>query len=158
MDDDTTIVADLFDHLVRAQILLWNAVDARLRAEHDLPLSWFEPMRVVARGDHPRVHDIATTLLITDGGASKLVDRLASAGFLHRHRHPDDGRATWLELTDAGRDILAAAESTFHDELADRLGRTMSGERLSELVDALALVRDVAGRPAPTSAGTGETV
>lgn len=141
MDDDTTIVADLFDHLVRAQILLWNAVDARLRAEHDLPLSWFEPMRVVARGDHPRVHDIATTLLITDGGASKLVDRLASAGFLHRHRHPDDGRATWLELTDAGRAVLAAAEATFHHELAERLGPTMSGARLREVGEALAHIR-----------------
>ncbi len=54
MADDEATMADLFDHLVRAQILLWNAVDGRLRDVHDLPLSWFEPMRVVAGRDHAR--------------------------------------------------------------------------------------------------------
>ncbi|MBE7160702.1 MAG: winged helix-turn-helix transcriptional regulator [Williamsia herbipolensis] len=144
---DETVAAELFDHLVRAQILLWNAVDGRLRDVHDLPLSWFEPMRVVAGRDHARVHDIATTLLITDGGASKLVDRIAAAGYLDRHRHPDDGRATWLELTGSGRAVLAAAEKTFHDELAHRLGSTMSVERLREMTDALASVRRQAADP-----------
>ncbi|MEH3155855.1 MAG: MarR family transcriptional regulator [Gordonia paraffinivorans] len=145
-DDD--VADEFFDHLVRAQILLWNAVDGRLREDHDLPLSWFEPMRVVAAHDHARVHDIAVTLLITDGGASKLVDRIAAAGYLHRHRHPDDGRATWLELTQDGAAVLAAAEATFRDELTRRLGTTLPGDRLREMADALARVRQSAGGPA----------
>ncbi|WP_299568928.1 MarR family winged helix-turn-helix transcriptional regulator [uncultured Williamsia sp.] len=152
MDDDTAIVADLFDHLVRAQILLWNAVDGRLRADHDLPLSWFEPMRVIASRDHARVRDIATTLLVTDGGASKLVDRIAAAGFLHRHRHPDDGRAAWLELSDSGRQVLAAAEASFHDELSRRLGSTMSADHIRELAGSLAILRTVAASAGSASA------
>jgi DNA-binding MarR family transcriptional regulator len=109
-------------------------------------------MRVVARLEYPRVRDIATTLLITDGGASKLVDRIGSAGYLDRHRHPEDGRAAWLELTDAGRAVLADAEKSFGDEVSRRLASTMSGDRLRELGDALARIRGAAGDRATTDA------
>jgi hypothetical protein len=33
---------------VRFETELWNALDARLRTEFDLPMTWFEPMRVIA--------------------------------------------------------------------------------------------------------------
>ena len=38
----------LFNELVRFETELWNAIDARLQAEHGLPLSRFEPMQVIA--------------------------------------------------------------------------------------------------------------
>ena len=31
----------LFSDLIRFETDLWNAVDARLRSEYDLPLTWF---------------------------------------------------------------------------------------------------------------------
>ena len=46
----------------RVQILSWNAVDARLRVEHDVPLTWFEPMRIVARVDENVLAHLETTL------------------------------------------------------------------------------------------------
>ena len=33
----------LFNDLIRFEIELWNAVDARLKREFDLPLTHFEP-------------------------------------------------------------------------------------------------------------------
>jgi hypothetical protein len=36
--------AHLFGQMIRFETELWNAVDRRLRAGHDLPLTWFEPM------------------------------------------------------------------------------------------------------------------
>ena len=45
-------VADLrlvYSDLVRFEIELWGAVEARLRAECDLQLTWFEVMRLPAR-------------------------------------------------------------------------------------------------------------
>src|ERR1700746_2656985 len=41
-----TDLLDLFHQLIRFETELWNAVDARLRAELSLPLSRFEPMQV----------------------------------------------------------------------------------------------------------------
>ena len=50
--NDRTVMTDLkalFSELIRFETELWNAVDARLRADYDLPLSRFEPMQVIAR-------------------------------------------------------------------------------------------------------------
>lgn len=48
-------LADLFSNLVRLETELWDLVDHRLRKDHDLPLSWFEPMQVVDRVVDSRV-------------------------------------------------------------------------------------------------------
>jgi DNA-binding MarR family transcriptional regulator len=114
--------ADVFERLVRVQILLWNAVDSRLREAHELPLTWFEPMRVVAELGQARVRDIAETLVITEGGASKLVDRIQAAGYLDRQPHPDDGRSSQLVLTAKGNELLEAARRTRDAELEHRMG------------------------------------
>ena len=60
----------LFNELVRFETELWNAVDARLRAEHDLPLHRFEPMQIIDRTPECRVYDIADTLSMTILAAS----------------------------------------------------------------------------------------
>jgi MarR family transcriptional regulator, organic hydroperoxide resistance regulator len=39
----------LFNEIVRFEIALWNAVDAQLKDDFDLPLTHFEPMSVIDR-------------------------------------------------------------------------------------------------------------
>jgi DNA-binding MarR family transcriptional regulator len=73
---DARSAETVFNVLIRFEIELWNAVDARLRADCDLPLSRFAPMQVIARHGSCRVHDIADELSMTVGGTSKQVDRI----------------------------------------------------------------------------------
>src|SRR3954453_348471 len=87
-----TDLTALFHDLVRLQIEVWNAVDARLRATPGLPLTWFEPMSVIGSRSVCRVQDIAAELVITVGGTSKLVDRLEGAGDVPRPAPPAGGR------------------------------------------------------------------
>lgn len=112
----------LFAVLVRFETGLWNAVDARLRTECELPLSWFAPLRVVAGLGSCRVRDIADELAITVGATSKRVDRLEAAALCHRRAHPTDGRSSIIELTPAGTRLLARADAVFEDELRTQLG------------------------------------
>ncbi len=133
--------AEVFDRLVRVQILLWNGVDDRLREEHDLPLTWFELMRVVARLDQARVRDIAEALIITEGGVSKLADRIQAAGYLSRQQHPVDGRSSQVVLTPAGREILRAAAATLDDELSDRIGAVLTSDVMARFNATLELLR-----------------
>ena len=72
-------LTDAFTRLVRVQTDLWNAVDARVRADHSVPLTDLTALQVVAATATCRVHDLVTTLHITVGGASKVVDRLVAA-------------------------------------------------------------------------------
>src|SRR5258708_3246756 len=122
----------LFSELIRFETDLWNAVDARLRSEHDLPLTWFEPMQVMSKYTACRCFDIKEELSITVGGTSKLVDRIEAAGLCRRRANPDDRRSQIIELTPAGRRLLAKATKTFEDELQARLGSVVTGRALDQ--------------------------
>jgi len=134
------VLSVLFSDLVRLETDLWELVDRRLRRDHDLQLSWFEPMQVMDRVPDCRVADIAEALSITLGGASKLVDRIEDAGWCGRAPNPADARSSLLSLTTAGRRLLTAARASFEDELEACLGAALPPEALA----ACALtVRDV---------------
>jgi len=131
----------LFDQLIRFETELWNAVDARLRAEFDLPLSRLEPMQVIARRSSCRVYDIADELSITIGGTSKLVDRIEAAGYCVRRANPDDRRSSIIELTAAGRRILAKATKVFEEELRTRIGSAVPERSLRQFYATLVKLR-----------------
>ena len=131
----------LFSELIRFETELWNAVDARLRSEHDLQLTWFEPMQVMSKHTGCRVFDIKEELSITVGGASKLVDRIEAAGLCRRRPNPDDMRSQIIELTPAGRRLLAKATKSFEDELRTRLESVVTGRALDQLVATLTRLR-----------------
>ena len=115
----------VFSVLIRFETELWNAVDARLRADCDLPLSRFAPMQVIALHGSCRIHDIAGELSMTVGGTSKLVDRIEAAGYCTRSPNPGDRRSSVIELTPAGSGVLARATAVFEDELRSQLGTAM---------------------------------
>src|ERR1700754_4343622 len=131
----------LFSELIRFEIELWNAIDARLRFEYDLPLTHFEPMHVIAHRESCRVNDIAAELVITVGGASKLVDRIEAVGLCRRRANPADGRSSIIELTTAGRGLLDDATKTLEHELANRLGSGVSAQSLRQFTETLSRLR-----------------
>ncbi|TVS99468.1 MarR family transcriptional regulator [Amycolatopsis bartoniae] len=111
----------MFDDLIRFEVLLWNALDARLRDEVGLPLGSLDVMRIVARTSNCRVYDIATALGITVGGTSQAVDRLEKRGLCARRPNPDDRRSSLVELTPEGQELLEAALPVFDRELERHL-------------------------------------
>lgn len=131
----------LFSDLVRFETELWNDVDARLRADYDLPLHKFEPMQIIERTPECRVFDIAEALSITTGGVSKIVDSIEAGGHAKRRPNPDDRRSSIIELTPAGKRLLATATTTFEAELELRLGSTLSDRALRQFRLALNALR-----------------
>jgi DNA-binding MarR family transcriptional regulator len=109
----------MFTDLVRFQIVAWNAVDARLKAEHDLTLGSFEILRVIETTPNCRVNDIAEQMVITVGGVSKIVDRLESAGLVERSANPDDRRSSIVGLAASGISALEEASVTVDSSLAE---------------------------------------
>jgi DNA-binding MarR family transcriptional regulator len=131
----------LFSDLIRLETELWDLVDARLRRDHDLALSWFEPMQVIDSTPACRVIDIAEALSITIGGTSKLVDRIQNAGWCVRAPNPDDGRSSTIELTRTGRRLLTSARRTFTDEVGIRLGTSLSTRELQRFAATIHQLR-----------------
>ncbi|KQY46397.1 MarR family winged helix-turn-helix transcriptional regulator [Cellulomonas sp. Root137] len=114
---------DFFDALVRYETELWNHLDERLGDAEAVSLATLSALRVVGR--HPqdcRVHEIRTELAITVGAASKLVDRLERDGWAVRSANPGDRRSSFVALTPAGSDALAAGSALLERELREQLG------------------------------------
>jgi len=99
--------------LVRLEIMLWDRVDSRLRAEHSLSLAFFEALFFLSRSDDGslRVGDLAQAMRITVGGASKLVDRIERAGLVRREPDATDRRASKIALTSNGKLAFTAVIS-----------------------------------------------
>ncbi|PIM65844.1 MarR family transcriptional regulator, partial [Streptomyces sp. JV178] len=52
---------------------------------------------------------LAEDLSFTSGGLTRLMARMEEAGLITRHPHPEDRRASLLEATDKGNDLLDRA-------------------------------------------------
>lgn len=99
---------------LRAHAALTKALDAELEARHGLPLSSYEVLVHVAgaQDDRLRMCDLASSVLLSRSGLTRLVDRLERDGLIARESCPDDARGQFAVLTAAGRERLAAARAT----------------------------------------------
>lgn len=136
-----TEVVPVFSELIRLEIELWNAADARLRADFGLPLSRYEPMRVIDSHEACRVNTVAAELVITVGGASKLVDRIEASGHCRRRPDPKDGRSSTIDLTPSGKRLLAKATAALEAELTVRMATALSPRSLTQFAAHLVELR-----------------
>jgi len=84
-------------------------------------------------------------------GLSRLVQRMEADGLVVRHADPDDGRATVLAMTRAGRTRFAKADAVYTAALQEHFGRHLTGAQGRALEAALQPVtRGRAIRAAPS--------
>lgn len=84
-----------------------------------------------------RLTDLAEQAEMTKQSMAYLVGHLVERGYLQTSRHPDDGRAVLVELTDQGRAFIAAALAGSAD-LERKLATGMGGTKLAQLRQLLA--------------------
>lgn len=132
-----TELVQIFHDLVRVETMLWNAIDTALQNDCGLTLARFETMQIIKRSSPCRVHDIAEALAIGWSGASKIVDRVESAGHCRRRANPHDARSSLITLTPRGRAQLHKANDRVTAELEQRLAATLTPADLASLSLAL---------------------
>ena len=125
--------------LLRVHAQLSKALDAQLIAEHGLPLSSYEVLMHLsdAEGGRMRMNELASSVLLSRSGLTRLVDRLEREGYLERCSCAHDARGAFAVLTLAGREKVEAARTThlagvrelflsrFTDEELDAMGAAM---------------------------------
>jgi DNA-binding MarR family transcriptional regulator len=100
--------------MLRVHATLTKALDAELEAEHGLPLSSYEVLMHLhdAEGQRMRMSDLATTVILSRSGLTRLVDRLERDGLIERQSCPSDARGSFATLTSDGSRRLQAARAT----------------------------------------------
>jgi DNA-binding MarR family transcriptional regulator len=112
MLDDQELAA--WRGLLRVHASLSKALDAQLERDHGLPLTSYEVLRYLAdaEGQKMRMCDLASSVILSRSGLTRLVDRLEREGLLVRESCASDARGAFAKLTPAGHEKLAGARAT----------------------------------------------
>jgi DNA-binding MarR family transcriptional regulator len=139
--------------MLRAHAALTKALDADLEATHGIPLSTYEVLMYLndAEGGRMRMRDLATSVILSRSGLTRLVDRLEREGLLRRETCPSDARGAFAVLTPAGASKLAAARDGHLAGVRSLFLAHFSGEELDALGDAWErVVPGAASAPGPS--------
>lgn len=100
--------------MLRVQRAVVSELDAELQAKHHLSLSSFEVLLHLSRQPERRMRltALAESVVLTQSGISRLIDRLEQAGLVRREPFPGDARGAYAALTEEGLAHLRAAEVT----------------------------------------------
>lgn len=130
----------LWRNVYHVNAVIRSALSARLDAEggcslleHDL-MSWLE----VKSENRPRMLDLAGLLGVTQGGVTRLVDRLAARGWVEREQPPGNRRVMYARLTDEGQATLSSTRKAYFKALREELTARLADDEIAGLTDLLA--------------------
>jgi DNA-binding MarR family transcriptional regulator len=82
-----------------------------------------------------RITELREDVLLTQPGLSRLITRLEALGLVEREADPDDGRASRIRLTDAGRRAQRQVGLRHGRHVAQTMTRALSDDQLLQLRD-----------------------
>jgi DNA-binding MarR family transcriptional regulator len=124
--------------LLRAHAALVRELDRELEAAHALPLTQYEVLLHLERAPSHRLRmsELARSVLLSQSGVTRLVDRLESRGLVERAPCAEDRRVLWAHMTDAGLRQLTDARPTVIAGIRARFLDRFDDDELRALADA----------------------
>jgi DNA-binding MarR family transcriptional regulator len=126
---------------------LLDAMSADMERRTGLPAAWFEVLVHLSVEDR-RMNELADALLLSRGGATRLVARMEEAGLVERKTPPSDRRATYAVITDAGRQAFERALPVHLELVEAGFGRHLEAGEAEVLIAVAARVCEAHGWPA----------
>ena len=110
-------------------------IDREVEAEIGLPMASIEVLVNIAMEDDGRMRmgELADHLLLSPGGATRLVARLEGAGLVERVIPPDDRRATYAVITDMGREALERGEPVLKRAVGTHFLRHLTDDEIDSM-------------------------
>jgi DNA-binding MarR family transcriptional regulator len=99
---------------LRAHAGLVRELDRNLEEAHGLPLTQYEVLLYLDAAPERRLRmsELARSVLLSQSGVTRLVDRLQAQGLVVREPCAEDRRVLYARITDEGRRRLARARPT----------------------------------------------
>lgn len=131
---DRAIAVGAWESLFRAQVAIMRSL-AEDFPSREISFNEYDVMFNLSRQPERsiRLRELNKHVLLTQPSVSRLVDRLASRGYVLKHADPDDGRGAIVELTDAGFALFRRVALDHMGSITTRVGDSLSDEELLEL-------------------------
>ena len=111
--------------------------DRKSIADHGLTPGEFAVLEVLLHRGPLLLGQVQKKILVSSGGITYLVDRLATKGLVERRACPEDRRASFVALTEQGEAVIREAFPAH----AETLERALGGLSPAETRDAIRLIR-----------------
>jgi DNA-binding MarR family transcriptional regulator len=127
-----------WSHLLGAHALAVRAIEERLTAAGQPPLSWYDVLLELARaGGRLRVGELGERLVVEPHNITRLLDRLEAAGLLKRQRAPKDRRGVFAVLTEKGAALRKQMWLHYRSAILEVLGSAVSKHEAETLTTTL---------------------
>lgn len=128
--------------LLHAHHDLTRKLDAELRAEHGLSFGAYDVLLRLARAPEQSLNmtDLATRVMLSPSGLTRLVDQLVGEGLVKRERVEHDARIVLTRLTARGRQTLRRAARTHLRGIRGHFTSLLSEAQLRNVASALETV------------------
>jgi DNA-binding MarR family transcriptional regulator len=132
-------VVDAWIALNRAQQAALLKIERAFREAGLPPSAWYDVLweldKAGAVGLRP--FEIERRRLIAQSNVSRLIDRLADAGYVERQPCEEDGRGLRIVITPAGREMRKRMWPTYARAISDAVGRRVSEREAASLASLL---------------------
>ena len=128
---------------------LMERMSDELERRTGLPGAWFEVLANLKTGPL-RMNALADDLILSRGGATRLIARMEEAGLVERETPPTDRRATFAVITDKGRAAIERAAPVHLELVEQAFGRHLEPDEIETILRVAARVCEAHGWPAKT--------
>jgi MarR family transcriptional regulator, 2-MHQ and catechol-resistance regulon repressor len=124
-----------------------RAIQERIRedmAKNNLSITDFSVLEVLFHKGKQTIQQIGTSILISSGSMTYVIDKLEQKNLLKRNACPDDRRAIHVTLTDVGIELMNKV-MPIHEDFVDYAFDSLDSSEQETLVLLLKKVRERAG-------------
>jgi DNA-binding MarR family transcriptional regulator len=128
-----------FVNLLRSHAGTSRELSADLTAEHGLTINDYECLLLLSRAENRSLRriDLASKLLLTASGVTRMLDGLEREGYVEKGSCASDARVTYAVLTDRGREKLEQASCSHVAAIRTLFEERFSPDELAALAELL---------------------
>jgi DNA-binding MarR family transcriptional regulator len=125
--------------VLRSHARVTRAVDAELQASIGLSFRSYDLLVRLSRSPTGslRMSELATLVLLSPSGVTRLVDQLVAKGLVSRRKDPSDARGYLAELTKEGRAMLRKSTRVYEQAIHKHFAERLNDDQMQTIVEAL---------------------
>jgi DNA-binding MarR family transcriptional regulator len=124
---------------LRAHSVVIRALERKMEEEQHLPLNWFDVLAWLSHAPDGRLRMqvLAKSIYLSNSGLTRLLNRMAAAGFIERQNCPDDRRGWYAVITAKGRKAFERAFPGNVREIEEHFIHRFNDDEIEVLNDLL---------------------
>jgi DNA-binding MarR family transcriptional regulator len=122
---------------------LIDILDDELQSDGQMTLRWYDVLVHLEEAEHPvRMNELASRILASKSGLTRVIDRMEEAGLVRRERPIDDRRVIEVVITPQGLNALQAGRLVHRRGIDEHFAQQLNDRDFAALTRALEKVRD----------------